>query len=86
MVSSIFVFLLLIVFVVVSVAFLTLLGHRLLGYTRIPKSPNRAEFVGILQLLVMLLGHFLGTSICFYYLIIYHIIIILLFWAYFFLC
>jgi NADH-ubiquinone oxidoreductase chain 1 len=44
-----FSFLLLIIFVMVGMAFLSLLEHKVLGYVYICKSPNRVGFVGILQ-------------------------------------
>jgi NADH:ubiquinone oxidoreductase subunit H len=42
-------FLLLIRFVLVGVAFLVLLKHRVLGYVHIRKGPNRVGFVGLFQ-------------------------------------
>jgi len=40
------------------VAFLTLLGHRLLGYIHIPKSPDRVEIsLGLPDLICVIHGH-----------------------------
>jgi NADH-ubiquinone oxidoreductase chain 1 len=53
----------LLIFVVVGVAFLTLLESKVLGYVHICKGPNKVGFVGIFQHLEMLLSYFLGSSI-----------------------
>jgi NADH-ubiquinone oxidoreductase chain 1 len=42
-------FLLLVIFVMVGVAFLTMLERRVLGYIHIRRVSNKAGFVGILQ-------------------------------------
>jgi NADH-ubiquinone oxidoreductase chain 1 len=43
------IFLLLIIFVLIGVAFLVLLERRVLGYVHIRKGPNRVGFIGLFQ-------------------------------------
>jgi len=48
-VFDLFFLLLLIIFVIVGVEFLTLLERKVLGYIHIRRGPNKVGFVGIFQ-------------------------------------
>lgn len=82
------IFILLIIFVIVGVAFLTLLERKVLGYIHIRKGPNRVGFIGILQPFrdaIKLFTReqtfpFLSNYLCYYFAPVFGLFLSLLVW------
>ena len=49
------------VIVLVSVAFLTLIERKILGYIQLRKGPNKVGFIGFFSLFQMQLNYFLNN-------------------------
>nr|YP_010620966.1 NADH dehydrogenase subunit 1 [Hebardina concinna]WAX39310.1 NADH dehydrogenase subunit 1 [Hebardina concinna] len=88
MICMFVVFILLIIFILVGVAFMVLLERKVLGYIHIRKGPNKVGFVGILQPFsdaIKLFTKeqtfpFLSNYLCYYFAPIFSLFLSLLIW------
>nr|AVN68065.1 NADH dehydrogenase subunit 1 [Polyzosteria viridissima] len=88
MICMLVIFVLLVIFVMVGVAFLTLLERSVLGYIHIRKGPNKVGFLGILQPFsdaIKLFTKeqtfpFLSNYLCYYFAPIFSLFLSLLIW------